>query len=93
MRSPQLPKLYEQEGSSDPTVYAKFFTPDAGWTWYITEGQEAEGDFRFFGYVIGLESEWGYFVLSELESVRGRLGLPIECDLCFTARRFREVTS
>ena len=26
-------------------------------------------DFCFFGYVVGLEREWGYFCLSELESV------------------------
>ena len=57
----------------------------------MTEGQEEEGDFLFFRYVIGLESEWGYFVLSELESVRGLLGLPIERDLDFTPRPFSRV--
>ena len=87
----QLPKLYEQEGSSDPTVYAKFFTPDSGWTWYVTEGQEDDGNFRFFGYVVGFESEWGYFVLSELQAARGKLGLPIERDLYFTPCPFSTV--
>jgi hypothetical protein len=28
-----LPPLYSQETSSAPVVHAKFFTPDAGWTW------------------------------------------------------------
>lgn len=37
-------------------MHAKFFTSDSGWTWYVTEGQEEDGDFRFFGYVIGFDS-------------------------------------
>ena len=57
-----LPPLYSQESSSAPIVHAKFFTPDAGWTWLVTEGSEEEdGDWLLFGYVIGLEEEWGYF--------------------------------
>lgn len=83
-----LPALYSQEGSADPIVHAKFFTPDAEWTWYVTEGSPAGADFRFFGFVEGLESEWGYFLLSELKSVRGRLGLRIERDLHFVPVRF-----
>ena len=35
----------------------------------------------FFGFVDGLEREWGYFSLSELESVRGGFGLPVERDM------------
>lgn len=79
-----LPPLYAQEHCKDPVVHIKFFTPDANWTWYATEGSEKEGDFIFFGYVIGLESEWGYFALSELEAARGPLGLAVERDLHFT---------
>ena len=48
-------------------MYAKFFLPGTGWTWYVTEGSQQEGDFLFFGFVVGLESEFGYFLLSELE--------------------------
>jgi Protein of unknown function (DUF2958) len=77
-------QLYSQEKAPDPIVHAKFFTPDSNWTWYVTEGEIEEDDFRFFGYVRGLEEEWGYSVLSELESVRGPLGLAIERDLHFT---------
>ena len=39
-----------------------------------------EDDFIFFGYVVGQFEEWGYFALSELESARGPLKLPIERD-------------
>lgn len=84
----QLPALYAQEKTDDPLVYAKFFTPDAQWTWYITEGEDDGGDFRFFGYVVGLEEEWGYFLLSELQRVRGHLRLPVERDLYFEPQRF-----
>jgi len=79
-----LPPLYGQENANDPIAYAKFFTPDSNWTWYVTEGSEEDGDFRFFGYVIGFAKEWGYFLLSELQKARGPLGLPIERDLYFT---------
>lgn len=64
----------------------KFFTPDSSWTWYVTEGEAQEGDFLFFGYVVGHEREWGYFALSELEAVRGPLGLHLERDLHFEPR-------
>jgi len=87
----KLPPLYAQEGDPDPIVHCKFFTPDSSWTWFATEGAPEDGDFRFFGYVIGLEEEWGYFVLSELESARGPLGLPIERDLYFTPGRISDV--
>jgi hypothetical protein len=40
-------------------------------------------DTVFFGYVELLDSEWGYFSLSELESVRLPFGLTIERDLYF----------
>jgi hypothetical protein len=79
----RLPPLGGQEGVEDPIVHVKFFTPDAGWTWYATEGSPEEDDFVFFGYVLGVEAEWGHFSLAELQSVRGALGLPVERDLYF----------
>lgn len=77
-----LPKLREQEGSKDPIVYAKFFFPASKWTWFVTEGNEQDNDFLFFGLVIGFESEWGYFTLRELEEVQVA-GFRIERDLFF----------
>ena len=44
----------------------------------------AAGDVQFFGLVDGNYKELGYFWLSELESVRGPLGLPVERDLYWT---------
>jgi hypothetical protein len=87
----RLPPLYSQEAEQDPMVHAKFFMPGTGWTWYVTEGQAQDGDYMFFGFVIGLENEFGYFLLSELESVTTRLGLHVERDLVFREGRFTDV--
>ena len=85
----RLPPLYSQEAEAEPMVYAKFFL--GGFTWYVTEGSEQEGDFLFFGFVVGLESEFGYFLLSELETVRSPLGLAVERDLSFREGKLTDV--
>jgi hypothetical protein len=77
-----LPKLYEQEGTDDPVAHLKFFFPSADWTWFVTEGQMEGDDFIFFGYVIGMTREWGYFSLRELEEINVH-HLTIERDLFF----------
>lgn len=76
-----LPPLYngEEQGTA-ALALVKFFTPDAGWTWYASE---FDGEDTFFGLCVGDEAELGYFSLSELESLRGKLGLPVERDLYF----------
>lgn len=66
----------------------KFFTPDSSWTCYATE---FDGEDIFYGLVVGLEIELGYFSLSELEETRGPLGLPIERDLQFEPRALSEL--
>jgi Protein of unknown function (DUF2958) len=94
--------LYSQEDTPDPMVVVKFFSPDAGWTWYAIEGSpvDASGyydtekekvDFLFFGLVSGIEVELGYFSLSELTRVRGAFGLLVERDLYFEPTRLSEV--
>lgn len=30
-----LPTIHEAGNQDDPPVWLKFFTPDAGWTWYV----------------------------------------------------------
>ena len=72
-------------------MYIKLFLPGTGWTWYITEGEEQEGDFLFFGYTFGFEGEWGYFLLSELERVRNQFKLSVERDLHFSSAPWKEV--
>ena len=76
----KIPNLGIQEKVKDPIVHVKFFDPVGGWTWYATE---FDGEDTFFGLVKGFEDEWGYFSLSELQSIKLRYGLGIERDLHF----------
>ena len=78
-----LPDLYASTVTDDPLCHIKLFTPDANWTWYIIELSKEDGS-TCYGYVQGLESELGYFCLSEIEAIRGKLNLPVERDVCFT---------
>lgn len=94
----QLPALYAQDGKGGKAVaYVKFFTPSSSWTWWATEGSPItddagrEVDFQFFGLVEGHCREMGYFNLSELESVRGPIGLPIERDLYWRPKTLEEI--
>lgn len=77
--------LYSQDGKGkDAIVIAKFFMPGSCFTWYVTEAEKSpNGDYEFFGYVDGLEGEFGYFTLSQLKSLRGRFGLRVERDMYF----------
>ena len=83
----KLPALYSQEDQEDPMVVAKFFTPDAGWTWFA---YEFDGEDTFFGLVSGLEEELGYFSLAELTSIRGPFGLSIERDRHFQPKKLSQ---
>lgn len=85
----KLPALYSQEEKGlEAVAVVKFFTPDSGWTWYATE---FDGEDLFFGLVDGFEKELGYFRLSELKQVKGKLGLPIERDLYFKPTKLKDL--
>ena len=86
----KLPKLYSQENEKDPMVICKFFTAWSNWTWYAIE---FDGNDLFFGYVVGHESELGYFSLSELQGLSGPMGLTIERDLYFKAQPLSKIKS
>ena len=75
-----------QDGKGDEAeVIVKYFNPCGRGTWLITEGEKQEdGDWLLFGYCHLFEWEWGYVMLSELESVRLPLGLKIERELYAT---------
>lgn len=63
----------------------KLFTPDAGCTWLLTELDPDDTDIAFGLCDLGTGfPEIGSVSISELESVRGRLGLSVERDLHFT---------
>jgi hypothetical protein len=84
-----LPPLgtYSDLGSRSPTYWGealavvKYFHPVGGWTWYATEYDPEAG--RFFGLVDGLEAEFGYWTLADLEGIEV-IGLGVERDLYWT---------
>ncbi len=89
-----LPPLYSQEEIEDPICCVKFFTPDGSWTWYILEGGIQENnDWLLFCMACSHlcpEGELGYVMLSELEQLRGALGLPVERDIYWTPKPLSE---
>ena len=84
----KLPPLGSQANNLDPTIIVKLFCPWNHWTWFA---YEFDGEDTFFGFVVGPYPELGYFLLSELESGRGPLGLPIERDLYFQPTPLGEI--
>ena len=73
----KLPALHSATGKA----FVKWFTPDANWTWYVMEYDPKTGE--CFGLVDGLEKEFGYFTLNQVQEVRGKFGLSVERDLLF----------
>lgn len=72
----------------DPAPVVKLFTPDAGATWLLTE-IDPDDPSRAFGLCdpgLGFP-ELGYVSLTELQQLRGPLGLTVERDLNFVAER------
>ena len=74
--------------SIDPIPVVKLFTPDAQATWLLTEIDPDDEDIAFGLCDLGMGCpELGSVRLSELATVRGRLGLPIERDEHFQANK------
>ncbi len=84
-----IPKIYEteeeeeeeeEEEMKDKLIVVKLFTPWSNWTWYVIE---YDGEDTCWGFVKGLDAEFGYFSLKELQSLEGPFGLRVEKDKWF----------
>ena len=76
----------ESGGRLDFPPVVRLFTPDAGCTWLLAEVDTEDADLAFGLCDLGLGyPELGYVRLSEIAELRGKLGLPVERDLHFTA--------
>src|SRR5690606_41206023 len=74
----------EGRSEADFLPVVKLFTPDAACTWLLTELDPEEPDIAFGLCDLGMGyPELGSVRISELEGVRGRLGLPVERDYHF----------
>jgi Protein of unknown function (DUF2958) len=87
----KLPAMYstEKTPTDEKVLIVKYFTPWSSWSWYGAEYDPVNRE--FFGYVRGLDNEWGYFSLNELESITGPMGLKIERDLYFKPTKFGDL--
>jgi hypothetical protein len=78
------------KGTADEIDFSpvvKLFTPDGAATWLLTE-LDADGDTAFGLCDLGMgHPELGCVSLAEIPAVRGKLGLPVERDLYFTANK------
>lgn len=78
-----IPPLYTNEDVEDSDTVeakAKLFSPYTGWRWYITEWDSETG--LCFGLVKGVETELGYFDLTELSEATLNRKLPaVERDM------------
>ena len=86
LRNGRLRAQFQADGKFEPDFVpvVKLFTPDGGCTWLLTELDPDDPDIGFGLCDLGMGfPELGPVSLSELESVRGRLGLPVERDLSF----------
>ena len=85
----KLPPLYSQEEQGENAIaIVKFFAPWTNWTWYASEYDPEQR--LCFGVVVGLEREYGYFCLDEIEEIRGPGVLRIERDLYREPRPLKE---
>ncbi len=79
-------KVRGTEDEIDFHPIVKLFTPDASCTWLLTELDPNDTDIAFGLCDLGLGfPELGSVRISEIESVRGSLNLPVERDLHFKA--------
>jgi hypothetical protein len=72
----------------DPKPVVKLFTPDGACTWLLTELDPDDPDIAFGLCDLGMGfPELGSVRVSELQRVRGALGLPVERDRFFEPTR------
>jgi hypothetical protein len=82
----QIVRMDNAQPDIDFRPVVKLFTPDAQCTWLLTELGLDDIAFGLCDLGFGCP-ELGYVSLTELRSVRGPLGLPIERDEHFEADR------
>lgn len=90
VRNGQIRHHCQEELSAEPDFLpvVKLFTPDAQCTWLLTEIDPEDPDIAYGLCDLGLGFvELGPVSLTELESLRGKLGLPVERDRHFTTTR------
>lgn len=92
---------FESKGKDlliDGQKVIKGYESYSGWYWFATEeaykqdsilpnGKEVKDDIIYFGFVQGLEEEWGYFSKGEIESLKPKVWEIRIQDLPYSGRR------
>jgi len=87
----EIEKAFEMQGDTshmhpnDTKVVCKLFMPDGGGTWWIYDRDRNDPDVLWTFASLGDPdyAELGTVLLSDLEKLRGALGLPVERDRHF----------
>ncbi|MFW6027477.1 MAG: DUF2958 domain-containing protein [bacterium] len=88
LRNGRIQAALAEEGRqhADFLPVVKLFTPDANCTWLLSELDPEDPDIAFGLCDLGMGCpELGSVRISELQSVRGAFGLPVERDRHFAA--------
>ena len=79
---------FHADSAFDPPPVVKLFTPDAGYSWLLTHIEPECPEVAWGLSDLGLGyPKTGFLYLSRAVIVRGRLGLRVERDLHFRARK------
>ena len=86
----KLPKMYETEKieCSKKILHVRYISIFSDWEWYLCEYDRTSK--TAFGFVKGMEDEWGYFSIKEIEEINAE-NLRIIRDESFTPRQFGEL--
>lgn len=95
----EIDKIFgEMDGNHDElTCHACFFTPTSrpfygtvcDWYWYAVAYDPINK--LFFGWVDGIDCEWGYFSLDELENVELPFYLSVERYSYWPSRKMKDI--
>lgn len=88
LRNGEVRDAMAEAGDATPDFLpvVKLFTPDANCTWLLTELDPEDPDVAYGLCDLGMGyPECGSVRISEIEAVRGPLGLPVERDRFFSA--------
>lgn len=87
------PRQQERADVGNIVAHAKFFTPAANATWYVTEYDREERTFFGIATLFGTIDTWefGYVTLDELEGLTLHGAPGVERDLYFRPTPIREL--
>ena len=83
-----IPKIYDQQRSNNPKVYARYFIDDSDWEWLVLEYSKLQR--LFFGLILP-ENKLTYFTVEELQKVELEYGVKVELDTNFKIIDLKEI--